>query len=145
LTKGLNCVLLCIEKVKSGKKWEEVMVTECLENKTNSGKLFRFLLENRFGNLELRLLLFWARHPHAKLSIYTIASAMDTARINLRDAINALVSKCVLEENENGCGLTTYYLSNESGTQERIKELSCLDWAQLKILEKQLQGEALFY
>ena len=121
------------------------MVIEYVENKTNSNKLFRFLLENRFNSLELRLLLFWAKHPHAKLSIYTIASALDTARINLRDAINELVSKCVLEEYENGCGLTTYFLSNNSNTQERIGELSQLDWSQWKILEKQLQGEAVLY
>jgi hypothetical protein len=121
------------------------MVIEFVENKTNNNKLFKFLMENQFTGLELRLLLFWARHPHAKLSIYTIASAMDTARINLRDAIAALVSKCVLEEYENGCGLTTYFLSNDSRTQERINELSRLDWSQWKILEKHLQGEAVLY
>lgn len=118
------------------------MVVDYVEYRTASNELFRFLVENRFTNLELRLLLFWARHPHAKLSIYTIASAMDTARINLRDAITSLVKKCVLEEQQNGCGLTTYYLSSVSNTQESIDELSKLDWTQLKILEKQLQGEA---
>jgi hypothetical protein len=125
--------------VKNGRAGE--MVIEYVENKTNHNKLFSFLLENRFNALELKLLLFWAKHPHAKLSIYTIASALDTARINLRDAINALVNKCVLEEYENGCGLTTYFLSNEPATQQRIDELARLDWSQWKILEKQLQGD----
>jgi hypothetical protein len=122
-----------------------VMVIDCLEYQTTNNDLVRFLVENRFSNLELRLLLFWARHPHAKLSIYTIASAMDTARINLRDAISSLVGKCVLEEQPNGCGLTTYYLSGDQSTQDRIDELSQLDWNQLKVLERQLQGEAVLY
>jgi hypothetical protein len=111
-----------------------------LHRPTANENLMRFLIENSFSNLELRLLLFWARHPHAKLSIYTIASAMDTARINLRDAIASLVSKRVLEEQQNGCGLTTYYLNNnDHQTRDRVDELSQLDWNQLKSLEKQLQ------
>lgn len=116
------------------------MVMDLLVYKTANENLLKFLVENRFSNLELRLLLFWARHPHAKLSIYTIASAMDTARINLRDAIATLVSKCVLEEQQNGCGLTTYYLSCNTATQDRVDELSRLDWNQLKTLEKNLQS-----
>ncbi len=116
------------------------MVMDLLVHKTANENLLKFLVENRFSNLELRLLLFWARHPHAKLSIYTIASAMDTARINLRDAIATLVSKCVLEEQQNGCGLTTYYLSRNNATQDRVDELSRLDWNQLKTLEKHLQS-----
>ena len=121
------------------------MVMNCVDYRIGNSDLLKFLVENSFTNLELRLLLFWARHPHAKLSIYTIASAMDTARINLRDSIAALVRKCVLEEQQNGCGLTTYFLSNNQHTQNRIDELSQLDWTQLKILERQLQGEAVLY
>ncbi len=117
------------------------MVIDCLDYQTSNNDLLKFLVDNRFSNLELRLLLFWARHPRAKLSIYTIASAMDTARINLRDAIASLVRKCVLEEQPNGCGLTTYFLSNNQNTQDRIDELSHLDWNQLKVLERELQGE----
>ena len=117
------------------------MVLEYLDYKTKSNELLRFIIHNKFSNLELRLLLFWARHPRAKLSIYTIASAMDTARINLREAINALVSKCVLEEQKNGCGLTTYYLSSDQDMQDRIDQLSQLDWTQIKVLEKQVQAE----
>jgi hypothetical protein len=121
------------------------MVIDCIQYRTANSDLFKFLVENRFGNLELRLLLFWSRHPHAKLSIYTIASAMDTARLNLRDAISSLVQKNVLEEHQNGCGLTTYYLSSDIDTKERIDELSRLDWNQLTILKKQLQGEVILY
>lgn len=118
------------------------MVLEYLDYKTKSNELLRFIIYNRFSNLELRLLLFWARHPHAKLSIYTIASAMDTARINLREAINSLVKKNVLEEQKNGCGLTTYYLSSHQDMQNRVDQLSQLDWSQIKVLEKQVQAEA---
>lgn len=121
------------------------MVIDCVQYRTENSELFKFLLENRFNSLELRLLLFWARHPNAKLSIYTIASAMDTARINLREAISSLVKKCILEEHQNDCGLTTYYLGADENTKGMIDELSQLDWNQLKILEKQLQGEAILY
>jgi len=118
------------------------MVIECLEKRVLHRELYRFLIENRFTNLELRLLLFWARHPNAKLSIYTIASAMDTARVNLRDAIASLVGKCVLAGQPNGCGLTTYYLNSDQNIRDRINELSQLDWNQIKVLEKQIQEEA---
>lgn len=120
------------------------MVLGYLDYKTNNNELLRFIIDNRFSNLELRLLLFWARHPHAKLSIYTIASAMDTARINLRDAIATLVKKCVLEEQKNGCGITTYYLSCNQDMKNRVDQLSQMDWTQIKLLEKQLQAEAQF-
>jgi hypothetical protein len=121
------------------------MVIDCVQYRVANSELFRFMVENRFNGLELRLLLFWARHPNAKLSIYTIASAMDTARINLREAISSLVKKCVLEEHHNGCGLTTYYLNEDVNTKGMVDELSQLDWNQLRILEKQLQGEAILH
>ena len=121
------------------------MVIDCIQYRTAKSDLFNFLVENRFSNLELRLLLFWSRHPNAKLSIYTIASAMDTARINLREAISSLVKKSILEEYQNNCGLTTYYLSSDLDTKERVDELSQLDWNQITILKKQLQGEAILY
>jgi hypothetical protein len=121
------------------------MVIECIQYRTVNSDLFKFLVENRFSNLELRLLLFWSRHPNAKLSIYTIASAMDTARINLREAISSLVKKNVLEEHQNGCGLTTYYLSGDIDTKERVDELSQLDWNQITSLKRQLQTEAILY
>lgn len=118
------------------------MVIAYMDNKLNNKELLKFLADNHFSNLELRLLLFWARHPHAKLSIYTIASAMDTARINLRDAISSLVNKCILGEQQNGCGLTTYYLSDDRYMKDMINELSQLDWNQLRNLEQQLQYQA---
>jgi hypothetical protein len=120
------------------------MVIDCIQYRTSSSELYKFLVENRFSNLELRLLLFWSRHPNAKLSIYTIASALDTARLNLREAISSLVKKSILEEQQNGCGLTTYYLSSDIDTKERVDELSQLDWNQLTVLKKQLQGEAIY-
>ena len=92
--------------------------------------------------LELRLLRFWGRHPRAKLSLYTIASALGTARLDLRQAIAILAEKGVLKEQHNGNGLTTYSLSSDPQTQEYIKELARLDWGEIKILEKQLEGEA---
>jgi hypothetical protein len=129
--------------VKSGKKWEDKMVIDCLQYRIANTEILQFLKENRFTGLELKLILFWARHPYAKLSIYTIASAMDTARINLRDAMSALVRKCVLNEHCNDNGLTTYALSDDLRARESMNELSKMDWNQIKILEKQLEGEAI--
>jgi hypothetical protein len=119
------------------------MVMDCLQYRITNTGTFQFLQENRFTGLELRLIMFWARHPHAKLSLYTIASAMDTARINLRDAISSLVNKSVLDEHRNDNGLTTYALSEDMRARESIDELSKMDWNQISILERQLGGEAI--
>jgi hypothetical protein len=129
--------------VKNGKKWEKSMVIDCLQFRIANSKAFNFLKNNGLSGLELRLLLFWARHPHAKLSLYSIASALDTARISLRDAMASLVTKGVLVEQH--CeDLTTYSISENIDAQECIKELSMMDWNQIKILENQLEGVAIF-
>ena len=118
------------------------MVTECLDYRITDSILFTFLKDNKYNILELRLLLFWARHPNAKLSLHTIASALDTARLNLREAISSLVSRGCLIEQHNSNELTTYSLSNDQNTHEYIEELGRMDWNQIKILEKQLEGAA---
>ncbi len=121
------------------------MVIDCIQYRIANSKLFSFLKENRFTGLELQLLLFWARHPHAKLSLYTIASAMDSARTSLRDAISSLVRKHILTEQLNNNGLSTYFLSSEWNIEEYIEELAKMDWTQIKVLEKQLEGEAVLH
>ena len=119
------------------------MVIDCVQYRIANSELFRLLKNNRCTRLELRLLLFWARHPQAKLSLYTIATALDTARINLRDAIASLVRKSILEEQQNSNGLATYSLSIDQKIQECIEELAMMDLNQIKILEIQLQGGAI--
>jgi hypothetical protein len=143
LTKGVEYGLLWCKRVKSGRKWENIMVIDCVQYRVANSDIFHFVKENYFTDLELRLLLFWARHPHAKVSLYTISYALDTARINLRDAIASLVKKSILVE-QHSCGdLTTYYLDNNDSTLHCVAELAKMDWNQIKVLQKQLEGGAI--
>jgi hypothetical protein len=122
------------------------MVIDCLHYRIADSKTLCLLKDNQLSDIELRLFFFWARHPHAKLSLYTIANAVDTARINLRDAIESLVTKAILIERENSeDDLITYSLSDSVGIQECIEEISRMDWNQIKLLELQLQGETISY
>src|SRR4030065_348851 len=89
------------------------MVIDCIQFRVANSSLFHFLKENSRSNLELQLIRFWARHPRARLSLYTIASALDTARINLREAIRSLIEKGGLQEQQDGNGLVTYSRSEE--------------------------------
>jgi len=132
----------------NGKQWEKVvkgentMVIDCIQYRIANSRLFHFLKENSSTNLELQLIRFWARHPRTKLSLYTIANAMDTARINLREAIRSLIEKGILQEQQDNNGLITYSLVADPQTQEFIEELARLDWNEIRILEKQLECEA---
>lgn len=119
------------------------MVIDCIQIKVANNKLCSFLKGNDFTKMELRLLAFWSRHPHAKLSLYSIASALDSAKFNLREAISLLVKKNVLIEQRNNNDLITYSLAGDWNTKEFIEELSRMDWNQLKVLEQQLEGGAL--
>jgi predicted DNA-binding transcriptional regulator len=119
------------------------MVIDCIQYRVANSKLFHFLKETGSNRLELQLIRFWAQHPRAKLSLYTIASALDTAKINLRDAIRTLIDKGILQEQQDGNGLITYSLTGDQQTQEYIEELAKLDWTEIRILEKQLEGEAI--
>ena len=118
------------------------MVIDCIQYRIANSKLFHFLKENSRSNLELQLIRFWARHPRAKLSLYTIACALDTAKINLREAIRTLIAKGILQEQQDGNGLITYSLSSDPQVQEYIEELAGLDWNGIRILERQLEKEA---
>jgi len=121
------------------------MAVDCIQYRVASNKIFGFLQEKGVTKPELRLIIFWARHPHAKLSLYTIISALDTSKFNLRGTISSLVIKNILIEQRNNNDLITYSLSNDWDTKEFIGELSQMDWNQLKILEHQMEGEAIPY
>ncbi len=134
----------CFIMVNNGRKWEKgelAMIIDCVQYQIANSRLFHFLRENSRTNLELQLIRFWARHPKTKLSLYAIASAMDTAKINLREAINSLIEKGVLQEQQDSNGLITYSLTEDPQTHEYIEELARLDWNEIRILEKQLESE----
>jgi len=118
-------------------RWSATGVTaEEIQDSTNS------YIASSLSALELRLLRFWQRHPRAKLSLYTIAGALDTARANLRHAITALVEKGILKEQDGDIGLTTYTLAGDWRMQEYIAGLVEFDWSELEISRKKLEGEA---
>ena len=100
--------------------------------------LLSFLKDMNCTSIQFKLLCFWGRHPKAKLSLYTIARALDTSAINLRNAIANLVEKGILAAQDNNDGLTIYALDDQR-TKEYIDELGGLDWNKTMSLEKQLK------
>jgi len=116
------------------------MVTDCRISQLVDYSLLSFLKDINCTGMQFKLLCFWGRHPKAKLSLYTIASALDTSATNLRGAITNLVGKGILTAQHNNDGLTTYALS-EQGAQEYIDKLGSLDWNQTMNLERQLKKE----
>ena len=129
--------LVLRDKDKVIARWSATGVTaEEIRDTTNS------YIASSLSALELRLLRFWQRYPRAKLSLYTIAGALDTARTNLRHAITALVEKGILKEQDGDTGLTTYTLAGDRQMQEYIAGLAKFDWSELEISGKKLEGEA---
>ena len=116
------------------------MVIDCRIRQTADCELLSSLKDIGCTDMQFKLLRFWGRHPKAKLSLYTIARALDISAINLRDAITNLVAKGILTAQHNDDGLTTYALS-EQGAREYIDELGSLDWNQTMNLGRQLKGE----
>jgi hypothetical protein len=116
------------------------VVIDCKIRQTAHYDLLSFLKDINCTGIQFKLLCFWGRHPKAKLSLYTIVSALDSSTINLRDAIINLVAKGILTAQQNMDGLTTYALS-EQGTQGYIDELGSLDWNQTMDLGRQLKKE----
>jgi predicted DNA-binding transcriptional regulator len=114
------------------------MVTDSRIGRIVGYDVLSFLKGIDCTGMQFKLLRFWVRHPKAKLSLYTIAKALDTSAINLRDAIANLVEKGILTAQHNNHGLTTYALS-EQGAQGYIDELGSLDMHQTKTLERQLK------
>jgi len=118
------------------------MVTDSGVGKIAGYDMLSFLEDINCTGMQFKLLRFWARHPRAKLSLYTIASAMNTSAIGLRDAITSLVENGIITAHHNNHGLTTYALS-EQGAQEYIDGLGSLDMHQTKTLERQLKEKTL--
>lgn len=117
------------------------MVTDCIQNTSANSNPTICLTENQFSDLELRLMLFWAKHPQAKLSLYSFANAADSSRNDLRNAISSLVGKGILKDQYNS-DLTTYSLTDDQTTQDFMGKLCNMQLNQLKVLAKQLEGEA---
>jgi predicted DNA-binding transcriptional regulator len=127
-------------QIKSSEIGETDMVIDCRTRLTVHYDLLSFLKDINCTSMQFKFLCFWGRHPKAKLSLHTIASALDSSTIDLRDAIANLVEKGILTAQRNNDDLITYALSDQQ-TQEYIDELGSLDWSQTMNLEKQLKKE----
>jgi hypothetical protein len=119
------------------------MVTECIQCQSGEGKLINFLKTNQLSTSEFYLMLFWAKNPYAKLSLYTITDAISAAGTNMRNAITALVKKNILIERHNSEELTTYCLNNDYELRECINELNCMNKDEVRFMQKQLEGAAI--
>ena len=116
------------------------VVIDCRIRQTAGYDMLSSLKNIGCTDMQFKLLCFWGRHRKAKLSLYTIAGALDISAINLRDAITNLVEKGILTAQHDDYGLTTYALS-EQGAREYIDELGSLDWNQTMNLGSQLKKE----
>jgi hypothetical protein len=114
------------------------MVIDFKSETAISDNLESFLKTIDCSDMQFKLLNFWARHPRAKLSLYTMAQAMSTTKVNLRDEIEALVDKGMLSTQRNENGLTTYSFSQPEA-QSFMDDLSKLDWAEAIRLGNQLK------
>ena len=103
--------------------------------------IISFLKDKVCNKMQFDLLYFLVRHPKAKLTLCSIAGALDTSRSSLRDVIMALVREGFLISTTDGNGLTTYALANPQ-INEYINELSNLDWLERKELEKQIEDQS---
>jgi len=119
------------------------MVIECVQYQTAESRLLSFLKENHFTSSEFYLMLFWARNPYAKLSLYTITNTMNKASMNIREAIKSLVERNILVERHTSEALTTYCLNSDYDLHECINELTVMDRDQIKTVQKQLEGAAI--
>jgi hypothetical protein len=116
------------------------MVVDCRIRQTAGYDMLSSLKDIGCTDMQFKLLCFWGRHRKAKLSLYTIAGALDTPATGLRDAITSLVGKGILTAQDDNYGLTTYALS-EQGAREYIDGLGSLDWNQTMSLGRQLSEE----
>ena len=117
------------------------MVTYYKASRLVDYDLLSFLKDISCTGVQFKLLCFWGRHPKAKLSLYTMAGALDTSTVDLRTEITDLVEKGILTAQRNGGELTTYALAGQKA-QAHIDELGNLDWNQVMNLEKRLKEDS---
>lgn len=117
------------------------MITDYKIERIQNYDLALFLKDLGCSRTQFNLLCFWVRHPRSRLSLYTAAGALDTARSNLRCAIGTLVERGILMEQRDSNGLTTYALSDDERIQGYINELAKLDCSEVISLRKRLTDE----
>jgi DNA-binding transcriptional ArsR family regulator len=116
------------------------MITDTRIDASVNHDLLSFLKNIRCNTIQLKVLFFLGRHPRSRLSFYTVAKALDAARLDLRNAMTALVEKGILTERRDS-GLTTYALAYDERINGYMDELAKLDLAKAIYLRRQLESE----
>ncbi|MGD0856408.1 MAG: hypothetical protein ABSA18_11455 [Dehalococcoidia bacterium] len=104
--------------------------------------LISFLKENEFTGLRLRLLLFWGRHPQAKFNLDCMAHVLDITCHHLRELMQELIDKGIVNEQYCTSGIAHYSLNYEHALSMQIQQLAELDWSAIKNLELEVEREA---
>ena len=118
------------------------MAIDHKEERMANYELLPLLKDIGCSDMQFKLLCFWGRHPRAKLTLRTIARAIDISNNSIRAAIKALEEKGILTAQHNGNGLTTYALSQQY-SQQYIDELGRLDYSKMIDLGKQIKEKAI--
>jgi DNA-binding transcriptional ArsR family regulator len=116
------------------------MITDTRIDASVNHDLLSFLKNIRCTTVQFKILFFLGRHPRSRLSFYTVAKALDAARLDLRNAMTALVEQGILTERRDS-GLTTYALAYDERINVYMDELAKLDLARAIYLRKQLESE----
>jgi hypothetical protein len=118
-----------------------------ITNMYNSGEsilveeLTSFLRENELTGLRLRLLLFWSKHPETKFNLGCIAHFLDITSVHLRDMLEELVTKGLVNEQYCSGGMAHYSLNQDHAFSTYVKQLSVMDWSTLNSLEMEINRE----
>ncbi len=84
--------------------------------------LEQFLAENVRSRLEMGILSFWSRHPATKFSQPAITYAMDSNKLDMQQALDALVSKGLLQRHTAN-GVALYSLTADDERRSLVLEL----------------------
>ena len=118
------------------------MVTDYSYGEKVHQDLLSFLKENEFTGLRLRLLLFWGRHPQAKFNLDCMAHVLDITRHHLRELMQELIDKGMVNEQYCTSGIAHYSLNYKNALSTHIQHLAELDWSAIKNLELEVEQEA---
>lgn len=99
----------------------------------NRQDLLSFLEEINCSNLQFKLLCFWARHPRAAFSLFTVSQALDCPVHRIKDSLSDLVYKKIITVNNDNNELLKYALS-DCDPVKYIEELGRMDWSEQIIL-----------
>lgn len=114
-----------------------------VEGLKTTSELIRFLEKHGNTSAKLQVLLFWGRHPRAKFTLDCIADALDARRLDLKEAVETLVSEGIIERQSDNNGVTWYCVSQPK--REYAEALAMLEWSEIKYWEDQFVRRSLVF